>query len=415
MANSTLRTRIVLRNDSTANWLANDSQVLLKGEVGIEFLESGAPKIKIGDGVKTWSELPYFGGDAELRGAKVFQATAEGDTTDEVAIMNAVGATALQTGDLAIVKRAIAGDKFQYTGYAYNGSEWAAMDGNYNAENVYFAKDLITTSAIGNITLTNGQATIAAEGKNLKQVFETIFVKEKNPGLTNPSVKISLNASGAVEVGSSIPIQYTATFNPGSYEYGPETGVTATEWAIKDSRNQEKTTASGSFTTLTVEDNTNYVVTATATYGAGAIPVTNIGNPCPSQQIKASSASKTSSAITGFRNSFYGTLTEMPEALSSADIRGLSGKANAKWANGKTFTISIPAGAKAVIFAYPATLRDVTSVKDINGLSAEVKSAFVKSTLSIEGANAYAGADYKVYVSEFAEAVQKANTYNVTI
>jgi hypothetical protein len=42
------------------------------------------------------------------------------------------------------------------------------MDGNYNAENVYFDEDLITTSAVGNITLTNGSATIAAAGKNLK-------------------------------------------------------------------------------------------------------------------------------------------------------------------------------------------------------------------------------------------------------
>lgn len=414
MANTTLRTRIVLRNDSTANWLANDSQVLLKGEVGIEFLESGAPKIKIGDGVKAWSELPYFGGDAELRGAKVFQATAEGDTTDEAAIMNAVGATALQTGDLAIIKRAIAGDKFQYTGYAYNGSEWAAMDGNYNAENVYFAKDLITTSAVGNITLTNGQATIAAEGKNLKQVFETIFVKEKNPTVTQPSVSVSLTSAGAKEVGTKVTPSYSATFNKGSYEYGPDTGLTAT-WAVKDSRNEEGTTATGSFSELEVGDNTNYTVTATATYGAGATPLTNIGNPYAAGAIVAGSKNGTSSAITGYRNSFYGTLTEMPETLTSATIRGLSGKANAKWANGKTFTISIPVGAKAVIFAYPATLRDVTSVKDINGLSAEVKSAFVKSTLSIEGANAYAGADYKVYVSEFAEAVQKANTYNVTI
>lgn len=414
MANSTLRTRIVLRNDSTANWLANDSQVLLKGEVGIEFLESGAPKIKIGDGVKTWSELPYFGGDAELRGAKVFQATAEGDTTDEVAIMNAVGATALQTGDLAIIKRAIASDKFQYTGYAYNGSGWAAMDGNYNAENVYFAKDLITTSAVGNITLTNGQATIAAEGKNLKQVFETIFVKEKNPTVIQPSVSVSLSGAGAKEVGTKVTPSYNATFNKGSYEYGPDTGLTAT-WAVKDSRNEEGTAAAGSFSELEVGDNTNYTVTATATYGAGATPLTNIGNPYAAGAIVAGSKNGTSSAITGYRNSFYGTLTEMPEALSSATIRGLSGKANAKWANGKTFTISIPVGAKAVIFAYPATLRDVTSVKDVNGLSAEVKSAFVKSTLSVEGANAYAGADYKVYVSEFAEAVQKANTYNVTI
>lgn len=414
MANTTLRTRIVLRNDSTANWLANDSQVLLKGEVGIEFLESGSPKIKIGDGIKAWSELPYFGGDSELRSAKVFQVTPEGDTTDEVAITNAVGATALQTGDLAIVKRAIAGDKFQYTGYAYNGSEWAAMDGNYNAENVYFAKDLITTSAIGNITLTNGQATIAAEGKNLKQVFETIFVKEKNPTVTQPSVSVSLSGAGAKEVGTKVTPSYNATFNKGSYEYGPDTGLAAT-WAVKDSRNEEGTAASGSFSELEVGDNTNYTVTATATYGAGATPLTNIGNPYAAGAIVAGSKNGTSSAITGYRNSFYGTLTEMPEALSSATIRGLSGKANSKWTNGKTFTISIPVGAKAVIFAYPATLRDVTSVKDVNGLSAEVKSAFVKSTLSVEGANAYAGADYKVYVSEFAEAVQKANTYNVTI
>ena len=414
MANTTLRTRIVLRNDSTANWLANDSQVLLKGEVGIEFLESGSPKIKIGDGIKAWSELPYFGGDSELRSAKVFQVTAEGDTTDDAAITNAVGATALQTGDLAIVKRAIAGDKFQYTGYAYNGSEWAAMDGNYNAENVYFSKDLITTSAVGNITLTNGQATIAAEGKNLKQVFETIFVKEKNPTVVQPSVSVSLSGAGAKEVGTKITPSYNATFNKGSYEYGPDTGLTAT-WAVKDTRNEEGTAAAGSFSELEVGDNTNYTVTATATYGAGATPLTNIGNPYAAGAIVAGSKNGTSSAITGYRNSFYGTLTEMPEALSSATIRGLSGKANTKWTNGKTFTISIPVGAKAVIFAYPATLRDVTSVKDVNGLSAEVKSAFVKSTLSVEGANAYAGADYKVYVSEFAEAVQKANTYNVTI
>ena len=58
-----LRTKIILRNDSTANWLSNVSQVLLKGEVGIEFLDDGKTKIKIGDGVKTWEQLDYFGGD----------------------------------------------------------------------------------------------------------------------------------------------------------------------------------------------------------------------------------------------------------------------------------------------------------------------------------------------------------------
>ena len=59
-----LKTRIVLRNDSTANWLANESQVLLKGEVGIEFLPDGKAKMKVGDGTKTWAQLDYFGDDS---------------------------------------------------------------------------------------------------------------------------------------------------------------------------------------------------------------------------------------------------------------------------------------------------------------------------------------------------------------
>ena len=58
-----LNTRIVLRNDSTAKWLENSTQVLLQGEVGIEFLVDGAVKIKIGDGIKSWAELSYFGGE----------------------------------------------------------------------------------------------------------------------------------------------------------------------------------------------------------------------------------------------------------------------------------------------------------------------------------------------------------------
>ena len=57
-----INTRINLRNDSTANWLANSTALLVKGEVGIEFLDSGKTKIKIGDGVTPWSDLKYFDG-----------------------------------------------------------------------------------------------------------------------------------------------------------------------------------------------------------------------------------------------------------------------------------------------------------------------------------------------------------------
>lgn len=36
-----IKTRIALRNDSTANWQANSNVVLMKGEMGIEFTDAG--------------------------------------------------------------------------------------------------------------------------------------------------------------------------------------------------------------------------------------------------------------------------------------------------------------------------------------------------------------------------------------
>lgn len=59
-----LNTRIILRNDSHDNWELNSSEVLLKGETGIEFFDDGTVKVKIGDGTTTWSELGYFGGES---------------------------------------------------------------------------------------------------------------------------------------------------------------------------------------------------------------------------------------------------------------------------------------------------------------------------------------------------------------
>jgi hypothetical protein len=56
-------TRIVLRNDSSVNWLANESAILFRGEIGIEFFDNGKVKFKIGDGISPWSKLGYFGGE----------------------------------------------------------------------------------------------------------------------------------------------------------------------------------------------------------------------------------------------------------------------------------------------------------------------------------------------------------------
>lgn len=61
-----VNTHIVLRNDTSANWQAHSDQILLKGEIGIEFLPTGEKKFKIGDGVTPWSDLEYSQGSYEL-------------------------------------------------------------------------------------------------------------------------------------------------------------------------------------------------------------------------------------------------------------------------------------------------------------------------------------------------------------
>ena len=51
--------RIQFRNDTAANWTAANP-ILAVGELG---LETDTDQFKIGDGVATWSALPYGGVD----------------------------------------------------------------------------------------------------------------------------------------------------------------------------------------------------------------------------------------------------------------------------------------------------------------------------------------------------------------
>jgi hypothetical protein len=133
------------------------------------------------------------------------------------------------------------------------------MDGNYNAENVYFSEDLVTTVPVGNITLTNGQATIGAAGKNLKQVFDMIYLKEKtNINVVKPSISINPVNIKYIEIGSSDTTQIELIYDDGEYEFGYTTesgnaGDTATT-IIND-----KTTGSlvSKYYVDTVEQNSN--------------------------------------------------------------------------------------------------------------------------------------------------------------
>lgn len=410
-----LLTRIILRNDSTANWLANESVVLLKGEVGIEFNPEAASdgaktKLKIGDGVHSWVELPYFGGED----AHVYEATVSKGGDHVAAITTALNGVEPNTHDVAIVKEAIIAEdllsdsvaqKYQHTAYRWNGTDWVAFDGNYSAKNVIFDEDFVFTTKIGTVqTLTNGSTTVAAAGKSVKDFFAGIFAEEAYPNTTPPSVSWITEPKGTVEVGIEVTPAYNAKLNAGSYTYGPATGITAKSWNVDvaDLTDENKTTNSGSFSKFTAIDGmSGYAkITATATYDAGAVPVTNIGNTYPSKQIGAGSKSATSAGYTSYRAWFYGykaggstlTVTEM----DSDDIRGLTA------ANGSFTTSMATTNMQQMFFAAPSgkvkyTLKDdgitvntgLTVAHSVNGAPQTVKHA----TIYVKGANGYVVAE----------------------
>lgn len=420
MATKTLNTRIIMRNDTAENW-ATKNPTLSKGEFGVE---NDTNKFKIGDGATAWKELAYAGADETVIKSIINEnrdtcsyvdLTAGQEDADGLATI-----TTPKQGDTAIVRKAIDDTHKSYTAYVYNGTAWAAMDGNYNADNVYLDMDITMAgnyTQVGNLTKTqNGTATFATKGKSIAAALTDIFSKRLQPGTpTAPAVALTFGQAKAYEVGTTVSPSYSATLSAGSYTYGPATGITATSWEITDTAGNTADTATGSFADVVVADNTNYKITAKANYGEGTVAKDNLGSDSnPVVKIAAGSATKTSGAITGYRNTFYGTVAEKAEVTSTI-IRGLSGKSNAAWSNGKSFTVNIPVGAVRVIFAYPATLQDVSSVKDVNGLNAEIKSAFTKSAVTVAGAGADAGIEYKVYVTDFAEPVAKANSYTVKI
>lgn len=398
-----LKTRIQVLNDTAANLEKKSTAVPLKGEI---VYDQTNRKIKIGDGNTALGNLKFVGGDE----AQNFETTSEGKETDIQAINRVVGSAELHNGDTAIIKRTIAGDKKSYTAYVYDGV-WKAMDGNYNAENVYFDKDLTYTANIGVKTVpASGSGTIAAEGKNIKEVLASILAKEKNPSITQPAASVTAQNVGTFEIGTHKNINYTAKLSAGSYSYGPDTGIVAgTVTATCDGKT--KTGATGTFEGVVAEA-TEKKVSVSIEHAAGATPKTNLGNAYEAGKIAAGTKTATSSALKGVRYMFWGPMTSDAE-LNSANIRVLAHKQ--AQGTGTLGTFGAGAGAKKVIVAVPAGCK-ITKVLMPSALNADVTALFVKqsATVNVEGAEGYTAAAYNIYVYQPAS-IDAGETYSVTI
>lgn len=412
MAQNQVNIRLITRNDTAENWTTKNP-VLLEGEMGL-VRETGL--IKVGDGTTAWNNLSYIN-DLSTVVANHYEGTAAEGETDTAVIARVLGETVAEKDDTFIVKRVISGEKTSYTAYVYDGAKWAAMDGNYDASNVYFDNDFIATANIGVVEIpASGSTTISAAGKSVKDVLAGIFAKEKEPAVSNPAVSITASANKAYEVGTKVSPSYSASLSAGSYTYGPATGITAKTWSVTNSGSDETlTTATGTFAEITVADNTNLSITATATYDAGAIPKSNIGNEVPAKQIKAGSASATANAkITGYRNFFYGVVNT--ENLTSDVIRGLT--KGGKYDASKTFDVNVTTdNAVGIVVAYPsnAPRSGISKVLLTTSMNADITADYkVTKNVDVEGANGYTAQSYKVYLYKPAK-LTAGQTHKITL
>lgn len=342
-------------------------------------------------------------------------------------------------GDVFVVTTTVDGVNYEQAAYGYTGEAWLAMTGSVDAEKVILRENITLAGGytqVGNLTKSqNGTAVFSTKGKSVADVLTEIFSKRLQPTITaQPSIgTFTLTGAGAVEAGTKVAAAaYSgATLNAGSYQYGPATGVTATNWKVERITDKATTEVANAETASLAAGSDNnggagFVIgdaggdavaslkyKATATHGAGVTAKDNLGAASsPVVAIAAGSKTKDTAAYTPFRNVFYGASTSKP-ALDSAAIRAL-GKTGKAYAAG-TLTINVPVGAQRVAIACIATAKGVTKVINETAMNADVTSTFVKSTVPVEGANGYAAKDYNVWIFEPAVAYGNAAVLKVTL
>lgn len=392
-----IRITLILRNDTSTNWAAS-SLVLEKGEVGFD---TDLHIFKVGDGTKTWKEITTSFVDFAAVEKAIEDATKNLHTTDvyqkEIALGGDKAAalaeiTAPVKGDIAIIKELLEGGKYQYTAYVRGETNWEAMDGNYDAENVYFQKDLTITANIGVQTIpSSGSKTLSTTGKNIKQVFDMIVASEKNPSTTQPTATLNSSNIGAKEVGTNIAIAYSFATNPGSYTYGPATGVTFSGYEATFN-GETLTDASGTFASIQVTDSTSLSISGKCSSSEGAIPMTNLGNPYEAGKIAAKNYTPIKGTLTGFRGWFYGYYNGTqaiadPAAITSTQLRAFGTKTSFPSTMNTTKM-------QQMFFAAPKGRVSSVSISNaVNGAPLTV----VKGACSVEGANGYDAVEYDLF------------------
>lgn len=381
-----INTIIQLRNATAEKWATESGQAtpLKPGEVAVEIVD-GKAKLKIGTSEdSTFGNSEYFGSD--VKEAQVYQSEplTESDEQDDITVIEELipDGVEVQNGDIAIVKRYITGTSgaITYTSYVYDSDlGWAATDGNYSATNVFLKNNITLAGSFSTVGNYSKGKTINA-GTSLESILSGMLQQELYPN-ANDKPNASISASGGSgEVGSeyTVPTATLTIDDVGSYQYGDKaTGITFAIGNVKLAEGADPSTATnyktndavmekGSKITLKASGDKvlyadsakSYTFSGTASYGAGKVPVTNLGNEYADAQIPAGDVTIDDKTVTftGYRYAFAGGTTAA--TIDSAVARSMTAKKSSKASmdsEGEALEFTAAAGATKVFFTYPST------------------------------------------------------------
>lgn len=337
MEQQTINTIIVLRNDQTTNWEAS-SYVMLKGEVGIGYLDNGNVIAKLGDGVNSWKDLPQI----------------EGVFEDDVTLTYNFGKHTVDPS-VGFVKVDAKG---------MTTSEWLIAQ-------LADTKDPAVTQP--NCTLTafceGSGAEIGSKITKIKWDGNTTY------GSYSYGPATGLSADNRTWTISNNINDLTSEDEDGSFVVD-----------IQLDQEAEKTYAV--ITGKCVLDATN------AAYAKNNIGATTT--------IKVSGIDKELTAnakATAYRKPFWGVLTPGNvidvENLTSDIIRGLP--QNGTKTKGLPTSIAVPAGTQMVIFAAKAGAYSSLTATDDNAMNATVTFDKKASAVQVKGANDFTATAYDVW------------------
>lgn len=272
----------------------------------------------------------------------------------------------------------------------------------------------IQVNGVTGLGIENG-GTIAS-GKSLDEIVKMLVQKAVSPTYTAPNVTLAKGtngtAAGSYEAGTSITPALTATFTKNDAGALTKLAVLAGNEEV-GSGTSSPYAYSG--TAFVIGDET-VTYKAQATYGDGAVKKNNLGDDDATGQIKAGTISSSNYNYVGQRNLFYGTgVGDLPE-LTSNFVRGLANK-KLNPIQGYSFNIPVAIGQQYIVFAYPATLRDVNQVMYVETNDTGCAGNFTKNLVDV--ADARGGENgmksYKVYSYKMASPAVAGMSFKVTI